>query len=428
MQNQFLKNLTLRLTGWFLVLVLLQTPVLVFLSSRWPEYRFIFKAWSELYLLLLVTLCAIVGWFKGALSSSPVWLITLIYILWQVVVALVYGGNLVAITSGLLLNLRFLLAMGVFYAVGTNNDVAIRSIIKKWWLAVWTVMLFAVAQIVFLPKDFLANFGYATNTIAPYLTVDQNQNLVRINSTLRGPNPLGALCVIIVSFLVMKTRTQFSKVDWLSVSVVGLVLLWTWSRSAWLAGLVALVTGLIVKMKSTELRKYARITGSLVVIIGIVVGYIMSQFPSGQIASYVQQILFHHNPHSASVGKSNQEHSSSIQVALEQIKQRPLGSGVGSTGTPSVYNQKVNIIENYFLAMMVEIGAVGGLLLLILNLAILSKLYADRQRYLAGSLLISGIGLLIVNLVLPMWADDAISYSWWGLVGLSLALVNTRGK
>lgn len=427
MQNQFLKNLTVRLTGWFLVLVLLQTPVIVFLSSRWPEYRFIFKAVSEIYLLLLVILCIIVGWFKAVTKSAVMWL-ALIYGLWQVAIAWFKGGNMIAVASGLLLNLRFIIAMGVIYAVGINNRFIIKSIIKKWWLAAWAVMLFAMAQIIFLPKDFLTNFGYSANTIAPYLMVDQNHNLVRINATLRGPNPLGALCVIMISFLVMKKRGQKTKIGWLSASVVGLVLIWTWSRSAWLAALVVLMAGFMLRMKAIEFKKYTRIISSVVIVIGIIIGYILSQFPNGRTANYVQQIIFHYNPDSVSVSKSNQEHSSSIQLALKQIRQQPLGYGIGATGTPSVYNQKVNIIENYFLAMMVEIGVIGGSFLVALNVGVLGKLYHNRHQYLAGSLLISGIGLLIVNLVLPMWADDAVSYSWWGLVGLSLALINNRGK
>ena len=70
------------------------------------------------------------------------------------------------------------------------------------------------------------------------------------------------------------------------------------------------------------------------------------------------------------------------------------------------------------------------LMFLVLNVAVLRRLYCHRQQWLAGVLLISGVGLVVINLVLPMWADDAVSYSWWGLTGLCLALINqtTRSK
>jgi len=63
------------------------------------------------------------------------------------------------------------------------------------------VAVFAILQVFVLPKDFLIYLGYGENTIQPYLTVDQNQDFIRINSTLRGPNPLGAYAVIVLSIL-----------------------------------------------------------------------------------------------------------------------------------------------------------------------------------------------------------------------------------
>jgi hypothetical protein cdivTM_06942 len=430
MQNQFLKTLTRQLASWFLVVVLLQTPIMVFLNSHWPEYRWIFKAFSEIYLAVLVVLTLLVGWLTRAVWRSRLLQLGLVYGLWQVAMALLLGGNLIAVVGGLLLNLRFVALFAVFYAVGVYNRQLIQAVIKKWWWAVGAVMIFAVAQIVLLPKDFLANFGYSTETIMPYLTVDQNHALVRINSTLRGPNPLGALCVIVLAYILMKQRSRLDKADWLMIGVVGLVLIWTWSRSAWLAVVVMVVGGLILKLSVADRQKYTRIGASLLVSGGIVLMFLISQFPNSQLAHYFQQVVLHHNPQSSSVGKSNQEHSSSIQLALTQIRQRPFGSGVGSTGTPSVYNQRVNIIENYYLAMMVEVGIIGGVMFLALNVAVLRQLYCHRQQWLAGALLISGVGLVVINLVLPMWADDAVSYSWWGLAGLCLALINqtTRSK
>ena len=49
------------------------------------------------------------------------------------------------------------------------------------------VLGFAVLQATVLPRDVLAGIGYSRSTISPYLLVDDNPALVRINSTLRGP-------------------------------------------------------------------------------------------------------------------------------------------------------------------------------------------------------------------------------------------------
>ena len=87
MQNQFLKTLTRQLASWFLVVVLLQTPIMVFLSSHWPEYRWIFKAFSEIYLAVLVVLTLLVGWLTRAVWRSRLLQLGLVYGLWQVAMA-----------------------------------------------------------------------------------------------------------------------------------------------------------------------------------------------------------------------------------------------------------------------------------------------------------------------------------------------------
>ncbi len=113
------------------------------------------------------------------------------------------------------------------------------------------VIVFGVLQVIVLPKDFLSLFGYGPQTIQPYLTVDNNEAYIRINSTLRGPNPLGLYVVVMTAFVgallysYHKKRAVYSPI--LSAVVAGacvlLVLFHTYSRSAYI---VAFVTALVL--------------------------------------------------------------------------------------------------------------------------------------------------------------------------------------
>src|SRR5690606_31381736 len=118
---------------------------------------------------------------------------------------------------------------------------------KTWFLKVGIagaviVVGFGVLQL-FLPADIFKYIGYGNQTSQPYLTVDKNPDYVRINSTLRGPNPLGAYVAIVLSLLaaaVLKGRLAIRRPKEIYVAAVAgfssLIVLWiTYSRSAVLA-------------------------------------------------------------------------------------------------------------------------------------------------------------------------------------------------
>src|SRR5690606_10608684 len=107
---------------------------------------------------------------------------------------------------------------------------------------------FSLLQIFILPVDILAHIGYGKNTIEPYLTIDKNSDFIRINGTLRGPNPLGSFMLIIISIVGawLATQKQVLKdkqsIVWLAVlGFSSLIVLWaSYSRSALVATLVSL--------------------------------------------------------------------------------------------------------------------------------------------------------------------------------------------
>src|SRR5690606_23612802 len=59
------------------------------------------------------------------------------------------------------------------------------------------VVSFGMLQLL-LPADALKVLGYSESTIAPYNTIDRNDDFIRYQSTLRGPNPYGAYAASVV--------------------------------------------------------------------------------------------------------------------------------------------------------------------------------------------------------------------------------------
>ena len=78
------------------------------------------------------------------------------------------------------------------------------------------------------------------------------------------------------------------------------------------------------------------------------------------------------------------------------------------------------IIENQYLFIAHEVGWPGLALFVALFVMILVRLWKFRSDWLALGVLASGIGLALIGLLLPVWADDTVSIIWWGLAGLAI--------
>jgi hypothetical protein len=61
------------------------------------------------------------------------------------------------------------------------------------------------------------------------------------------------------------------------------------------------------------------------------------------------------------------------------------------------------------------------ILFVLINVGVGVLLYARRDDPLALSLLASLIGITLINMFSHAWADDTLSYVWWGLAGVALA-------
>jgi hypothetical protein len=100
--------------------------------------------------------------------------------------------NLESSAYGLIGAFRYLVFFLVVWLIASRSQA-----LQRWWpTAILTpatiVVFFGLLQQFVLDKNFLTHLGYGPDTIPAYQSVDLKTDYARAQSTLRGPNPLGA--------------------------------------------------------------------------------------------------------------------------------------------------------------------------------------------------------------------------------------------
>lgn len=403
-------------------LIVVHAPLAVWLGTKWPQSADVIKAWKEILMgvaLILLLIEAgrrkkIVELLRDRLVQLP-----LLYALIHFVLVVVFHNNLGQAGAGLLIDLRYL-----FYFVLVYATIRLFPNYRRlflWVLAAGAavVLTFAVLQIFVLPKDILKHIGYSKETIAPFLTVDENPAYIRINSTLRGPNPLGAYAVIVISLLAaFALRWRVNPRGWVlggaAALAAGLTLGASYSRSSVIGAIVALaVVGVVAA--TTKVRRWlsAALIALTIVLIVAAVAFRNS--------SVVSNIVLHDNPTTGASIDSNAGHVSSIVDGLKLLAHLPFGAGVGSTGSASLSGNQPLIIEDQYLLIAHEVGWIGLALFVWLFVEVMHRLWQRRRSALALGVFSSGVGLAVIGLMLPVWTDDTVSIIWWGLAAIAIA-------
>src|SRR3989344_3547895 len=416
--------------GAILFLSPFYAPLAVWAARRLRHLDF-FKIWKEIALTLLATV--LVSFllthraFAKRLFKNRLLLVMTAYLLLVTSIGLydllTHRVSNDAVIYGLLVDLR-LIGIFVVALITLKMSARFRLPTFQWrrltlWPALF-VVTFGLLQMTVLPADILSHIGYSQSTIVPYQTVDNQPGFVRVQSTLRGANPLGAYLVVVITLLaaMLFEKSRRSKL-YLGLFLVGsvVVLFGTYSRSAEL-GLVLSFICLLAIYKEKFVNRHT--AGVLVVsIVVIVVGAIAITSNSYT----AQNIIFHSSDRSNSRVSSNAERLSALKGGLEDVYHSPWGSGFGSAGPASRRNSYASerIAENYFLQVGQEVGVLGMLIFTAINVMVAYQLWLRRSNVLAKALLASLVGVTFINLVSHAWTDDTLSLIWWGLAGLAVA-------
>lgn len=403
--------------------VVFHAPISVGLGVIFPDYALLIKSWKEILLLALIPMvCIIVTkrrmWSK--LAGDWIFHFMAAYTALHIILLPVFYQGITASFAGLAIDLRYILFFGLTYCLVKAIPTSRRLFVCVGVVGAAVVVGFATLQL-FLPPDILTHIGYSKETIAPYLTVDKNPDYIRVNSTLRGPNPLGAYAGMASALLAaVALRTQKWRQD-NKLVVGGAVLaicsgiaLWvSYSRSAWLAATISL----IVVFATTIMRQLSRKTW---IISSAVLFALVGALVFGRNSSFISNVLLHENPNGGSAVSSNDGHAQSLQDGLNRFVHQPFGAGIGSTGSASLHGTEPVIIENQYLFIAHETGWLGLALFLAIFTFILHRLWQRRTDWLALGVFASGLGLAFIGLLLPVWADDTVSIVWWGLAAIAL--------
>lgn len=410
---------------WGVCAIILLLPFHAFFTT-WASTAFghllLLRAWKELLLVVLGVMGGILlvqnNLLRVAFFRDVVTRYAALFAVWVLAAALLLTNDPDAAALGAAIHLRgpffFLLAvMAVF-----SRPVSEQYLIKLVTYPAVGVVAFGLLQLFVLPSDFLRHFGYQKNiTIPPYFTIDEQQDKVRIISTLRGPNPLGVYLIApilaAVSTIKIKITRNKNLVAICCLLLAALLVLYgSHSRSAWL-GLAAgiCVYGWYIAPKKVRSILLSGAVAGVLVLGGVAY--------ANRDTAFVQDVILHDNPTEGGEVSSNGERLNAIERTVTDIQESPVvGCGAGCAGPASMHHEDgAKISENFFLQIIQELGVVGLVLFLLLFVSVLKKIYAIRTSF-AYAWLGVAAGVSVASLLSHAWADDTIAYVWWGIAGL----------
>ncbi len=441
-RTDFFSRLTNFSLQWGIVAIFVvapfYAPLTVWLASHVQHFDFL-KIWKEIALTALGVILLIfsVAHYKQikSLFRDKLFLSFFMYICLTLVVGAfdLLSGRVArdAVIYGLLINVRLIGFFALTFLSVVFKELHLRFSWRKLvFIPAGLVIIFGLLQLTVLPKDVLTHIGYSKNTIVPYQTVDNRPDFVRVQSTLRGPNPLGAyltLIIILATCSLLADKKARHRKQWaLFIIAAGVVLFGTYSRSAW----VGLALGFATILFARYRQKFSR--GFLIAC--TVLGVVAFGTLFGLRHNYaVENVLFHSSQRSSSAESSNEQRTRGLEGGSRDVLNQPLGGGIGSAGPASRRNvgKPARIAENYFLQIGQEVGIIGLGLFLVINIILLARFWDQRTTVLGLGMLASLVGLTFINFVSHAWTDDTLAYVWWGLAGIALAqpvILNKKRK
>jgi O-antigen ligase len=411
-----------------LVLLPFHALLTVWAGSNFGHYE-AFRLWIEVLLVPLALLTVYAGWkdiaIRALFRRDKLVLVSLAYILWQVLLGLyaLQAGwvNGAALLTGWATDLRFVAFMLICWVIATQRPWLVWQWRRLLLIPAGVVVAFGALQAWVLSPDILRHFGYGSDTIAPYTTVDAKATYIRVQSTLRGPNPFGAYLVLpitaLVAYVVRGMRKERELATFIFLAVACVALGATYSRSAYIGAVLSVAYICWLSLPSRRAKKWLLAVFAAAVLVAGATALVLRHNDT------FENTFFHTDEHSQSSQSSNEVRSSALQQGAKDMFEHPLGSGPGSAGPASVRNNNpARIAENYYLQVGQETGWIGLGLFVAINVLLVMRIWQRRGRQLAVILLASFVGITFINMLSHAWADDTLGMLWWGFAGIALSL------
>ena len=375
-------------------------------------------------------------WFWPLLRTPIVGLIVA-YAVFTLSLALIRPTQQDAELLGIVYNLRFFVFF--LYAVLLVRLFDVVYLVRRSLQIVLSVgafvALFGLFQYAVLPDTALTHVGYSReNGVLPAFHIDDKPDLERVMSTVRDPNSLGSYLIItgtLFGAALLATRWRSVKpMLAVGLGLTSLCLLLTFSRSAWLgAAVAAVVFAGLYFVRRYDMRQL--LAAHQQVVSALLVGLVLltTVAIAAKDSYFMQNVIFHADS-TTTLEDPNELRLRFWQESLDAAVEQPFGYGPGTAGLASIRNTEQGTVlnENYYLQILHEVGVIGLLLflaILAVTAYLLLKAYYQADNLLALALFAAFAGLLLTNFLVHIWANEAVAYTFWGLVGLS-ALSTTR--
>ena len=399
------------------------TLVTVWLASSFG-HLYLWSAWKEV-LVAALGLAWMYGVMKDAklrkLLLAPAYnRVALAYLLLCTLYVLIQRLTSTAIV-GYAINTRFVVMFLVAQMIMYYTPSASTRLRKLCVAGAVVVATLAVLQITILPANLLTHFGYdpvGVNTpgIPPAAhRVAAESSLYRAQSTLRGPNVLGAYLILPIAFACYEYWYKKRKAMLIVAGALGVGLLASYSRSALIGLALGALVWLALKLPKGYIRRY-RYALAVMVLVTLLATPLLWR------SKYFQTVVLHHNQDITAV-QSNEGHLLLSQEAARSVLRDPLGDGLGSAGPSSALADQndARIAENYYLQVGQEVGWLGFVLFIGLQVSVLVALWQRKQEAYALPVFIAMLALASTNLLLHTWSDEVVSIIAWTFAGLVLA-------
>jgi len=288
------------------------------------------------------------------------------------------------------------------------------------------VAVLAVLQPWVFPPSVLVKLGYSANSIIAGQYIESSRSVIRVFSTLGGPNQLGTYLILPITLCLALAVKQKKWVWLIPTAGFSLPLYMTYSRSAWIGAIMAVLSVVIF-----SLHKKIQITLLVIALLLVLIGgfgitriNICSQFPA------INSRLIHGDCSSGKLGGSDLQRLDSQKNGLNTIVKQPFGYGLGTAGPASFFSTSPLITENWYLQIAIEVGVIGLVLYVLLFTFIAIKLYISSQLHnkntvISLTLLSVMIGIAVASLFLHSLADSTLAILFFALLGIQKARVTT---
>jgi hypothetical protein len=305
--------------------------------------------------------------------------------------------------------------------------------------ALWLILGSAVSALYAWPQVYLFRFGYLqryyTDPGQPihHSFLAHGLNQPRAIGFLHSPNEFGAALAIAITLLVAPGLLPLR--DWVRawlLAILSLALLLSFSRSGWVATIIAV--GMVLWLSRSQLPTRAAFRAGLrtprtVLRIGApmlaAVILTVAVFTTSGAAALVSATATGTDP-------SAGNRPTSVRAGLMVVLDHPLGLGLGTAGPKAArFDEQQGrpriLTETWYILYAIQVGVIGFGLLMVTALTILRRLWLDRLRPISRVALGIAVGLGAGAVFIPVIEDPTVFTPLWALTGIALALAAAAG-